>query len=132
MRRWFILPLLLFPSLAFAQTHPCDLTPPTSLTITAGSVTPTLGWCHADDATGYAVYVDGTKSALTAVTKSATANTGGLFYFSVATGIPVLGVHTYEMTATNAVGESAKSSPFVLTVNPAPTVPSSPVKVRVG
>ena len=128
--------LMFSASLAVAQTHPCDLTYPTSGT---GVVGPhPLKLCHpGTDASGTApvtsweLYIDGAGGATITMTTNGIANAAGLKEYT-ATVQALLGTHTYEVSAVNSIGESAKSAPFTFVATPAPTAPASPVKVRVG
>ncbi|MEV4093644.1 carbohydrate binding domain-containing protein [Streptosporangium saharense] len=87
---------------------------PTNVTGSSTPSTATLKWSASEGATGYNVYRDGTKVG------SATTTT----YTDV--GAPA-GSHVYQVTAVNAVGESAKSESVTLVVgNDTPQVPATP------
>ncbi|MGW0592236.1 carbohydrate binding domain-containing protein [Streptosporangium sp. NPDC002607] len=87
---------------------------PTGLTGTGNVTTASLSWNASSGATGYNVYRNGTKVG------SATGTT-----FSETPGA---GTHSYQVSATNASGESAKSGAISVTVGndqpPPPSVPS--------
>ncbi|MEV4748591.1 carbohydrate binding domain-containing protein, partial [Streptosporangium sp. NPDC049248] len=87
---------------------------PTGLTGTGNVTTASLSWSASSGATGYNVYRNGTKVG----TATGTA-------FSEAPGA---GTHSYQVSATNASGESAKSGAVSVTVGndqpPPPPVPS--------
>ncbi|MEV4375838.1 glycosyl hydrolase family 18 protein [Streptosporangium sp. NPDC049644] len=87
---------------------------PTGLTGTGNVTTASLSWSASSGATGYNVYRNGTKVG----TATGTA-------FSEAPGA---GTHGYQVSATNASGESAKSGAVSVTVGndqpPPPPVPS--------
>ncbi len=65
--------------------------------------------------------VKGTTSAVSGLT----------IYTSAMTAPSTASVHTYQIAALDAAGESAKSSPFVLTVSLPLTVPAAPGQVQV-
>jgi chitinase len=87
---------------------------PTGLTGTGNATTASLSWSASSGATGYNVYRNGTKVA---------AATGTTF-----SETPGVGNHSYQVSATNASGESAKSGAVSVTVGndqpPPPSVPS--------
>ncbi len=124
---------VLMASLAQAQTHPCDMPGPTSGTATPGQMM-TLSACHSGkDAngntiviTGWALYDNATRTTPTLI-KGTTSATSGLSIYTLALTAPAtIGLHTYQLAAIDAAGESAKSSPFVLTVSVPLTVPVAP------
>ncbi|MER7133997.1 carbohydrate binding domain-containing protein [Streptosporangium saharense] len=87
---------------------------PTNVTGSSTPSTATLKWAASEGATSYNVYRDGTKVG------SATTTT----YTDV--GAPA-GSHVYQVTAVNAVGESARSESVTLVVgNDTPQVPATP------
>ncbi|MFF0573357.1 carbohydrate binding domain-containing protein [Streptosporangium saharense] len=87
---------------------------PTNVTGTSTPSTATLKWAASEGATSYNVYRDGTKVG------SATTTT----YTDI--GAPA-GSHVYQVTAVNAVGESARSESVTLVVgNDTPQVPATP------
>ncbi|MGS2648447.1 carbohydrate binding domain-containing protein [Streptosporangium sp. LJ11] len=87
---------------------------PTGLTGTGNATTASLSWTASSGATGYNVYRDGTRvGTATGTTFSETPGTG---------------THSYQVSATNASGESARSGAVSVTVGndqpPPPSVPS--------
>ncbi|MEU3169981.1 glycosyl hydrolase family 18 protein [Streptosporangium sp. NPDC006930] len=86
---------------------------PTGLTGTGNATTASLSWGASSGATGYNVYRNGTKvGTATGTTFSET---------------PGAGTHSYQVSATNASGESARSGAISVTVGgsqPPPSVPS--------
>lgn len=92
-----------------------------------------MGWCedgkdlngNVTTVTARKVFVDGSAFTVTAQAAGSPSTKGETFY---TTGIMLIrGTHTYELTETNAQGESSKSAPFVLAVTPPLTVPHAPV-----
>jgi hypothetical protein len=133
---WMFVAVLFSPVVAFAQTHPCDLTTPTSGTATAGQ-TATLALCHpgvdtnGNPVTGFAIYLDGARSTPT-LTRGATANSAGLWEYTAPMVVPATaGLKTYESAALSGTLESPKSVPFVLTVTLPRTVPLAPTKTLI-
>ena len=86
---------------------------PTGLTGTGNATTASLSWSASSGATGYNVYRNGTKVA---------AATGTTF-----SETPGTGTHSYQVSATNASGESARSGAVSVTVGTGqPQLPSVP------
>ncbi|MGC5012393.1 carbohydrate binding domain-containing protein [Streptosporangium sp. DT93] len=87
---------------------------PTGLTGTGNATTASLSWTASSGATGYAVYRGGTRVGTA---------TGTTFSEN-----PGTGTHAYQVSATNAAGESARSATVSVTVGtgqpPLPPVPS--------
>ncbi|MFD1660942.1 chitinase [Streptomyces caeni] len=80
---------------------------PTGLAVSATtSSSASLAWNPVTGATGYTVYRDGTKA--TAVTGTS----------ATVTGLSPSTSYSFQVTATNAAGESAKSSPVTATTAP--------------
>lgn len=135
----FLIAFLFIAQLVSAQTHPCDVTPPTSGTGVAGQPM-ILGHCHVgtdtnnNPITGFAVY-DNTVRTLVAISswvKSATANAQGRFYYTYLTTVPATGgLHTFQTAAMSGTAESVKSNPFALTVSLPQTAPVAPTNLRV-
>jgi predicted phage tail protein len=129
-----VLSLLAVP--ATAQTHPCDVLPPTSATVTEGQVT--IGWCHdlkdangnTTTVAGWAFYANGVRTSLSNVTTNNVPNAAGLIYFLAAVNMP-RGNYTIRMAAVNSIGEGALSDPFALAVVAPAAVPSQIQRVRV-
>lgn len=130
--------VLLTASSASAQTHPCDVTPPT--TGSAISTTPLFAeWCqpltNAIDAV--TVYRGGTPTKLTPLEQQTpTANAGGLVQYRVSIGPLPAGTHTIELAAWNknqngVAQEGPRSLPFTLTVAALLPAPVAPSRVRV-
>lgn len=131
---------LLCSSPLYAQTHYCDAVQPTSGTAITGQPA-TLQVCSSlKDAngnpttiTGWAVYDNGTRTTPT-LTAGSVSPVSGKQVFSLTVTAPAVGVHTYQAAAINAGptgGEGVKSTPFVLTINPPPTVPAQPTNLTV-
>jgi len=123
----------------WAQTHPCDGTPPTSGTAVAGTLA-TWIWCSTElDTNGnvmvpssWATYDNGARSVPSGVTAGPTKNAAGLRDYRFSINAPATaGVHTLEVAGIGPNGEGAKSSPFALTVTLPLTVPAAPVKSHV-
>jgi len=90
---------------------------PTGLTGTGNATTASLSWSASSGATGYNVYRNGTKvGTVTGTTFSET---------------PGAGTHSYQVSATNASGESARSGAVSATVTGAPSG-NLPKRVLVG
>lgn len=123
---------------AAAQTHPCDLPQPTSGTAVAGAPITIQGCAGPMDVngnpvnpTGFALYDNGVRTT-PAFVFGTQAPVSGFFVVTVAATAPTTGgVHTYQLAEFNAVGEGAKSPPFVLTVSLPPGVPVAPTKLIV-
>lgn len=102
---------------------PGDPVPNAPTGLTAGAVTASsvaLSWSPAKFATGYQVYRDGTK--VQAVTGTS----------ATVTGLSPATAYRFEVTATNAAGESAKSAAVTATTSPGgggpgPSVPKHAV-----
>ncbi|SFI39275.1 Chitinase [Streptosporangium canum] len=75
---------------------------PTGLTATAGGANVALSWNPSSNATGYNVYRDGAKVGSPATTAY--------------TDTPGAGTHTYQVSAVNPTGESARSAQVSATV----------------
>lgn len=129
----FALVAICLPARVFAQANPCDTAAPTSGTAVTGQAL-TLTVCQSlKDAngnpatpTGFAVYDNGTRTTPT-FTAGAPSTVSGLTPYSTSiTAAATASVHTYQVAAVNAQGESAKSTPFVLTVNLPATVMVAP------
>ncbi|MGW7303043.1 chitinase [Streptomyces sp. NPDC054829] len=94
---------------------------PAGLTVSGrGSTSISLAWNTVSGATGYNVYRDGTK--VTAVTGTSATVTG----LSPATS------YSFQVTATNAAGESPKSAPVTGTTTQTPTGPGLPKHAVTG
>jgi hypothetical protein len=127
--------LCLLPTSVSAQAHPCDSLPPSSATVTEGSVR--VGWCHdrrdlngsITPLTGWVIYSNGARTALTTVTTTNVANAAGLVYYETVASFP-RGNYTLTVAAVNGSGEGLISAPFALSVNAAPAVPRAPGRVR--
>ncbi|MER6830543.1 glycosyl hydrolase family 18 protein [Streptosporangium sp. NPDC000563] len=85
---------------------------PTGLTGTGNATTASLSWSASSGATGYNVYRNGTK----------VGTATGTTY----TETPGAGTHSYQVSATNASGESAKSGAISVTVGGSQPPPSAP------
>ncbi len=132
MKKAIILIALLFiPKVAFTQTHYCDTVPPTSGTATVGVLPIELCQAAVDIPTSFKLYIDGAGGATLTLTTDNIISLGGQKVWHGTVQV-LLGTHTYQVSAVNAVGESAKSPSFTLTANPVPTAPTSPAKVKVG
>ena len=92
---------------------------PTGLTATAGNAQVALSWNAVSGATGYKVYRD------TTLIGSPTSTS--FTYTGLANGT----TYTYRVSATNAVGEGAKSSATTATPQAPATVPAAPTGVTV-
>ncbi|MFF5115183.1 carbohydrate binding domain-containing protein [Streptosporangium sp. NPDC000509] len=85
---------------------------PTGLTGTGNATTASLSWSASSGATGYNVYRNGTKvGTATGTTFSET---------------PGAGTHSYQVSATNASGESARPGAISVTVGGSQPPPSAP------
>lgn len=121
---------------AFAQTHPCDLTPPTAKTVLAGQPV-TLSVCHpgtdtnGNPVTLEKVYDNGVERASLSMTKSATPNSAGFYEFTGPyTPASIAGLHTLTLTFLNGALESPPSNPFALTVSLPATAPVAGTKLQ--
>ena len=122
---------------AQAQSHYCDTTPPTSITVSEGSVP--LTWCHprrdtngnVTTITVWALYANNIRTGLTGVTTNGIANAAGLVAYQAAVGFP-RGNYTLQLAAVNATGEGARSNPFALGVAAPDSVPVAPSKLSAG
>ncbi|MEU8206285.1 glycosyl hydrolase family 18 protein [Streptosporangium sp. NPDC049046] len=85
---------------------------PTGLTGTGNATTASLSWSASSGATGYNVYRNGTK----------VGTATGTTY----TETPGAGTHSYQVSATNASGESARSGAVSVTVGGSQPPPSAP------
>ena len=118
-------------------THPCDILPPTSATVTEGPVT--FGWCHdrrdangtATTVTGWAFYSNGVRTSLANVTTNNVPNAAGFVFYLASVNMP-RGNYTIRMAAVNSVGEAALSDPFALTSVAPAAVPSRIQRVRIS
>ncbi len=90
---------------------------PTGLTGTGNATTASLSWTASSGATGYNVYRDGTRAGTA---------TGTTF-----SETPGTGTHSYQVSATNASGESARSGAVSVTVTGTPSG-NLPERVLVG
>jgi hypothetical protein len=129
--------LWLLPTLAAAQSHPCDGPYPSDGgTLQEGPHT--LRWCFSEldrrgtptTVTARAVYSSGTREVLQASEVTAgTANAFGLRLYSAPVVVDVVDTPpaALEIAAINDVGEGPRSSALSLTVTAAPDVPSAPL-----
>lgn len=129
--------LLIIAAPASAQTHPCDGTP--AVVEARPGIAFAIGFCNnGKDAEGNPVSIDGYKVMLDGalqpspgpLTKSATANAAGLFYFETPKGFTAPdGNHTISVVLVNAKGgDGAPSAPFPLVSRTLP--PGSPTSLR--
>lgn len=126
----FSLMFVALPTLAFAQVHPCDTTPPTAMTVDQGTSW-TLGWCEPARPTdpvvaSFKVYRNGVVVPATVVTDPAI-NAAGLRFSHLNRTDAATGTFTFEVSAVLADGREGVKSPvpFVLTVqSPLPAGPS--------
>lgn len=125
--------LLLLATPAFAQTHYCDATQPTSGTGVAGQ-TLTISECsdnkdtngNATVITGGFLYDNGVKTAITLTPGSVSTVSGKQLYTATYTVPATAGLRTLQTSFQNASGESAKGNSFALTVSLPPSVATAP------
>lgn len=142
-QRWWVMlgaSLLCVPSVAQAQTHPCDSTP-VSITATNTNQTFTLGWCHdGKDINGqtlaapltWRIYRNTTLlPSTTTVVKSATANAAGLYYYTHTRSETSAGVYTFEVAAVTSAGEGARVPFASLRVDVINALPTPSVRPRI-
>lgn len=135
MRTVLLLLLLLVPSLASAQTHPCDQPELTQQSTKSGPNV--LSWCWiGQDETGdpavptqWAVIVDGTRTVLTNVTKGTTPNSLGKFQYTTPYTFVKGPAKTFVIEVTTVDG-TAQALPLSVTVTGAP--PKKPDHTRIG
>ncbi len=127
---------LFWSSALHAQTHPCDLTAPTSGTGVAGA-TATVQFCHdGKDSTGtvnitptsFRLY-DNNVGTPIAMTKGTTSPTSGKTVYTGTYTVPAVGAHALQVSALVGAVEGTKSATFTLTSVAA--VPSAPTSLQV-
>jgi hypothetical protein len=119
-------------------THPCDGTPSSRATVTAGQVF-VYGWCHdgkdtngnAASVSGWKVFRNGTQLPGVTVTTDPLPNVQGLVFSSIARTEAAAGSVTLEVAATNSAGDSARGASMTFSVVLPATVPTAPTKGRV-
>jgi hypothetical protein len=126
---WIVMALVLVPSLATAQTHPCDAAPVTNPTVVvSGPVS--LGFCvpsvdvlgDPTTLTSFRVQVDSVDVFTGPLTPIGQPSTTGLNYYETPKTLVIKnGNHTAVVFASNAPGvEGAGSAPFAFTVRVPP------------
>jgi hypothetical protein len=136
-----VLALLALPSMAVAQTHPCDQSAPTTQTVTT-SAQHKVQFCAkpVDVPEAFTVYTNGTASDLRALTLVVAPNALGYALYEGPKNMTFpAGTVILELTLWNREysggpsQESARSSPLSLTGvvgNPVPTAPAGLRVVR--
>lgn len=137
MKRLLILILFAFPSIAQAQTHPCDVTPPIP-DVRPGAVFG-VGFCvPSHDIEGnpinfdsFKVAVDSVQQFNAALTAIGGPNAAGDLYFETPKTLKVAsaGNHTVVIIAANLGGDSIPSLPLSFAAKVLP--PSQPTKPRI-
>lgn len=131
--RFFIVGiLLLWPSSARAQTHPCDVVPPSNPQLTS----PVKGgFCHSGKdvdgntttITAFKFFIDGQVVFQGALTPIGPATSDGRFYYETPAFVVSRGNHAATFTAVSTDGESVPTLPFVFVcVGAVPAPPSAP------
>lgn len=125
-------------TLAAQVAHPCDGTPASVPSKLVGQSFE-FGWCHdgtdtngtPTSLTAWRVYRNGVLLSGVSVSTGTVANGQGLVYSSFQRTETTSGVVTFETSAVNTVGESAKLAPVTVTITVPPAPPSAPVKGRI-
>jgi hypothetical protein len=118
-------------SVASAQTHPCDLAPPTGTVQIAGNKF-TDGFCHdLRDVNGdpltlgriFNLYVDGTKVWSGALSAIGSISSTGYYYFEVPQQTGSFGIHTATVSVTDSAQESDLSNVITFELKPGKAKP---------